>query len=244
MTQRIGHLPPGEELTDAKTFFALESTVAAPLGPPADPRRRAPTTVRELLEIDSRAPGRPVAPVHTPEPHPEAPSEGPTRPPASPAAAAALEAEIDRCTSREHVARLAVHLARAYAPAATLFQVHRGVIERSCSAGSAIDGQGLLFPADVPSLFADVAASSESFRGAPPDGALEKRVLQVLARRHVREIVVLPIAIRGRVVGLLYADNGPEALADASVAALAAVCARVSHAFQRLILERKAGKAG
>jgi GAF domain-containing protein len=241
MTLRIGHLPPGEELTDAKTFFALASTIAAPLGPPADPRRQAPATVRELPEIGSRTRGRPVAPVHTPESHREEPSGALNRPPASPAAAAALEAEIDRCTSREHVARLALHLARAYVPAATLFQVHRGVIERTCSEGSAIDGEGLLFPADAPSLFAEVAASGESFRGAPPDGALEKRVLQVLAREQVREIVLLPIAIRGRVVGLLYADNGPEALADASVAALAAVCARVSRAYQRLILERKAG---
>jgi hypothetical protein len=239
MTPRICHLPPGEELTDAKTFFELESTIAAALGPPTDPRRRAPAG--ELPEIGSRQPARRADPVEIPVPVREGPSERPPRSPVSPAAAAALEAEIDRCTSREHVARLAVHLARAYAPGAALFQVHRGVIEKICSEGPACSGEGLLFPVDTPSLFAEVAASGESFRGAPPDGALEKRVFQVLGRQHAREIAVLPIAIRGRVVSLLYADNGPEALADASVAALGAVCARVSRAYQRLILERKAG---
>ena len=241
MTSRIGHLPPGEELTDPKTFFALHSTITAPPRPPADARGAAPARAPALAEIGSRPPGGYSAPARTEPSDREDPSKGSPRSPASHAAAAALEAEIDRCTSREHVARLAVHLARAYAPAAALFQVHRGVIERTCSEGSAISGEELLFPADAPSLFADAAASGESFRGAPPEGALEKRVLQVLGRQHVREIVVLPIAIRGRVVSLLYADNGPEVLADASVAALAAVCARVSSAYERLILERKAG---
>jgi hypothetical protein len=241
MTSRICHLPPGEELTDAKTFFALHSTIAAPLERPADARAVTPAHGPALAEIGSRPPVRCSAPARAACFDREGPSEGSSRPPASPAAAAALEAEIDRCNCREHVARLAVHLARTYAPAAALFQVHRGVIEKTCSEGSAINGERLQFPADAPSLFADVAASGESFRGAPPEDALEKRVLRVLGRQHVREIVVLPIAIRGRVVSLLYADNGPEALADASVAALAAVTARVSSAYQRLILERKAG---
>jgi hypothetical protein len=45
-------------------------------------------------------------------------------------------------------------------------------------------------------------------------------------------------------VNLLYADNGPEALGDASAAALHAVCARVAAAYERLIRERKrAGQA-
>jgi hypothetical protein len=55
----------------------------------------------------------------------------------------------------------------------------------------------------------------------------------------VQEIAVLPVALSGRVVNLLYADNGPEALGDASVAALTSICARVGAAYERLIRERK-----
>jgi hypothetical protein len=113
------------------------------------------------------------------------------------------------------------------------------MIERICSEGSPIRGGALLFPADVSSLFAEVVASGEPYRGAPPEGGFEDRILRVLGRQHVQEIAVFPVAIRRRVVNLLYADNGAEALGDASFAALAAVCARLSRAYERLILERK-----
>jgi hypothetical protein len=116
------------------------------------------------------------------------------------------------------------------------------MVERIQSQGPGVGGEEILFPADAPSLFAEVVASGEPFRGAPPQRDLDGRLLRALGRRHVREMVVLPIPVGGRVVSLLYADNGPEALGDASLAALAAVCTRLSRAYERLILERKAGK--
>jgi hypothetical protein len=239
MTLRIGDFPPGEELMDVDTFFALHSRHEAAPEPPVDALGVGLPGI-ELTEVSFTMPGRNADPAHEVPSVRERPSGDSPRPPASPAAAAALEAEIDRCPSREHVARLAVHLARAYSPAATLFLVHRGMIATICGEGSAIRREELRFPADAPGLFAEVVASGEPFRGAPPPDGFEGRILRLLGRQHAREIVVLPVAIRGRVVNLLYADNGPEALGDASVAALSAVCARVSRAYQRLILERKA----
>jgi hypothetical protein len=233
---RIGENPPGGELMDAETFAAFYGNhlaappsamgahrVARELSEPVPPARSSPLPHFEAA---------PAAPPGRKAPRPALPG-----PPASPAAAAALEAEIDGCSSREHVARLAVHLARAYSPAAVLFQVHRGVVERVCGEGTS-DGE-LLFPTDASRLFAEVVSSGESYRGAPPESGFENRILRVLGRRHVEEIALLPVTIRGRVVNLLYADNGPEALGEASLAALSSVCARMARAYERLILERK-----
>jgi hypothetical protein len=164
----------------------------------------------------------------------------PLLPPGSPAAAAALEAEIDRSGSREHVARLAVHLARAYVEATAIFTVLPDRIEGV--AGEGIDGSlaAVLLPVRADSLFARVAASGEAYRGRPPAGALDQRVLGVMGRLEVEEITLLPVTLRGRVVNLLYADNGPEVLGDAATAALGTVCTRVARAYTRLILERRA----
>ena len=159
--------------------------------------------------------------------------------PASPAAAAALEAEIDRSSSREAVARLAVYLARSYASATALLLVHRGIIQGLCADGLQGRPDAILFPTDAASVFGEVAASGRPFRGAPRAGGLDARILRALGREHVQEIAVLPVRLSGRVVNLLYADNGPEALGDASAAALTAVCARVAAAYERLIRERK-----
>ncbi|HXK21750.1 MAG TPA: hypothetical protein VMS55_03635 [Myxococcota bacterium] len=157
----------------------------------------------------------------------------------SPGASAALEAEIDRSHSREAVARLAVYLARSYASAAALLLVRRDMIEGLCGEGLAGRPDAVLFPAGAASVFGEVAGSGRPFRGAPPAQGLDARVLRALGREHVQEIAVLPVRVAGRTVNLLYADNGPESLGDASAAALGAICARVGDAYERLIRERK-----
>jgi hypothetical protein len=157
----------------------------------------------------------------------------------SPAAAAALEAEIDRTGSRGAVARLALYLARGYASASALLLVHRGMVQGLSADGLLGRPDAILFPADGSSVFGEVAASGCPFRGAPRMHGIDSRILRAFGREHVQEIAVLPVALHGRVVNLLYADNGPEALGDASVAALTSVCARVAAAYQRLIRAQK-----
>jgi hypothetical protein len=106
-------------------------------------------------------------------------------------------------------------------------------------AGVAGAGPRICFRASDRSVFATVVDSGEAFRGAPPVGAREARVLHQLGRDGVREIALLPVVLHGRTVGLLHADNGPEVIGDASYAALEAIARRVTRAFARLILERK-----
>ena len=181
--------------------------------------------VYDLAELGARVLGRP----------------GPVGRAPSPGAAAALEAEIDRSGSRDTVARLALYLARGYASASALMLVNRGMVQGLCADGLAGRTDAILFPADATSAFGEVAASGRPFRGAPPAHGLDSRILRALGREHVQEIAILPVTLRGRIVNLLYADNGPEALGDASAAALTSVCARIAAAYERLIHERKRG---
>jgi hypothetical protein len=167
-----------------------------------------------------------------------APSE-PTARAGAARAPALLEAEIDGGTSRAEVTRLAAGLAGAYCEAAVIFLVHRGVVQGIAAEGCTGRPETAAFPRAMPSVFAAVAESGEGFRGAPPDRILERRVLRALGREDVREIAVLPVPVRGRMVALLYADNGRDLLGDAALAALAAVAWRLSRAYERLILARK-----
>lgn len=160
--------------------------------------------------------------------------------PDTPAAAAALEVEIDRCASREHVARLAVHLARAYADCAAICAVRPDRIEVVAAEGFGGHVGALFVPTGVDSLFSRVVETGEAFRGVPPVGGFDERVLAALGRSHAQEIAILPVTLRGRVVNLLYADSGAEVLGDAATAALGTVCTRIARAYTRLILERKA----
>ncbi|MGI9431220.1 MAG: hypothetical protein ACR2PQ_03355 [Myxococcota bacterium] len=163
-------------------------------------------------------------------------------PPCTPAAAAALESEIDQCGSRDHVVRLAVHLARAYAESAAIFCVRHDLIEGVVGEGFDAHVAATVIPVDADSLFGRVAATGKMYRGSPPAEGLGLRLLAALGRDQVREIAILPVTIRGRVVTMLYADNGPEVLGDAAIAALGAVCIRISRSYARLILQRKASE--
>lgn len=235
MRPRIAPLAPGEELTDSEIFLALHSRTASPVRPVAP--ARPSVVVAPAPPVPPAVPAAPNASIAVP-PRAFRRAAAPERP-HSPGAAAALEAEIDRCTDRRHVARLAVHLARAYANAATLFVVQRGVIQGVWGAGIAHAGAGVLFPSDGSGPFEDAIESGEPVRGPAPQDGLAGRILHTLGRADAQEIAILPIAIRGRVVALLYADNGVEALGDASVAALGAIGARVARAYERIILARK-----
>ena len=219
----------GGELMDETTFSELSS--------------RAPgQRVYDLAELGARVVSAPAPPPRKPArpTPPAAPRTGAApRPAAAPARPAALEAEIDRCNSREAVGRLSASLARSYAAASALLLVHRGIVQGLCAEGLPGRPDALLFPVDAQSVFGEVARSGRAFRGAPRPDGLDARILRALGRAQVREIAVLPIRLGSRVVNLLYADNGPEPLGDAAFAALGAVCTRVADAYARLIRARK-----
>ena len=53
------------------------------------------------------------------------------------------------------------------------------------------------------------------------------------------DVAILPVRIRDRVVNVLYVDNGPEVLAETSIAALASLCECIARAYGQLIVEHK-----
>jgi hypothetical protein len=238
MSEPFARPHSGPELMDVGTFSELCSRMArraargradaqAPATRPAQPR------VVDLAELGARVLNDPAAARAVSDSAPAGTSDAPICP------APALEVEIDRARSRDAVAHLSVRLARCYASAAALFVVHRGIIRGVSGDGLQGRAEAILFPAGAESVFAEVASSGAAFRGGPPADGLDHRILRALGRDRVEEIAVLPIALRGRVVSLLYADNGPAALGDATAAALTTVCARVGAAWERLIRESR-----
>lgn len=221
MSPYIAHLRAGEELMDSGTFYALYSKLAPAGRRQARRVRVRPPRIPDISELG----GRPL----------------PRR--LSPAAASVFEMEMSRSPSRNAVARLGVQWATSYASAAALLVVNRGMIQGLASSGMRDLEPAVLFPVDAPSVFSRVVVDGRPQRGAVPANPLDRRILQVLGRGQAREFGVFPVAVRGRVVSLLYVDNGPETLGDAAAAALSVVCRRLGGAYERLILERKRSSA-
>lgn len=214
-----------EELLDAESFLSLHVDLAR---------------AREAGEKGDVAPSS--AQGQAPEPTavvPRAAGESAPDRPSTLAEVAALEAEIAEAQDRDQVAALALRLARAYVPAAALFVVHRELIMGFHAEGLDQGVEGIVIPVSVDSVFARPAATGERYRGGPPQSGLDARILRLLGRADVNEMVVLPLSIRDRVVNVLYADNGDQPLLETAVAALEAVTACVSKAYERIIYYRK-----
>jgi Type II secretion system (T2SS), protein E, N-terminal domain len=165
-------------------------------------------------------------------------------PPAElPRDAASLEALLAAAPDRDDAGRVAVALARLHVPAAALLIVHRGMVMGLFGDGGELERHigAVLVPIDADSVLARAASSGEAYLGAPPQGALDLRVLRALGRADVREIAVLPIAVRGRVVNLLYVDAGAQPIAETALGALHALTLCVARVYERMILARKQG---
>jgi hypothetical protein len=157
----------------------------------------------------------------------------------APPSAAALEAEIAACANGTDVAHLTAQLGCAYAEAAAVFVVNGGVLHGAACAGGAGSAESVLFPEAAPTVFGEAARSGEVFWGALPGRPLERRILRALGREAAREIAVLPIFLGGRVVSLLYADNGAERIGEGALAALGAAGRCAARAYARLLLQRR-----
>jgi hypothetical protein len=205
-------LGAGEELSSEDAFEALHSGAARgplPARAPAAPKPAADPAVGSRL-----APAR------------------------SAAEAARFEAELVMTTDREAVVPLALRVAAYHARAAAVFAVRDGMIQGVLAAGGG--GQridGIYLPASEPSLLAE-ATRGAVFRRPPAWDGIDATVVRVIGGGEPLEAAVLPVAIGGRAVQLLYVDNGRDALPPSSLAALGALCDTVSTAYQRLIAER------
>ena len=155
--------------------------------------------------------------------------------------AASLEALLAAAPDRDGAGRVAIALARLHVPAAALLIVHRGMVMGLFGAGGDLERHigAVLVPTDADSVLAHVATSGQPYSGTPPQDSLDVRVLRALGRADVREIAVFPIAVRGRVVNLLYVDAGAQPIAETTLGALQALTLCVARAYERMILARK-----
>ena len=233
----IGTLGHGEDLIDESSFAVLHQKLASAreraAGGPADGDTASGTGSQsesalllddEILEAEPRSAAS-----------------------ATPASrnALALEALLDAAPDRESAGRAAIAIARLYVANVALLVVHRGMVMGLFADGGDLDHhiEALLVPIDADSVLAR-AAHGEPYRGAPPQGAIDERVLRALGRADARELAVLPISLRGRVVNLLYVDGGERAIAETALGALHALTLCVGRSYERLILSRKSVAAG
>jgi len=171
--------------------------------------------------------------------------------PATPAQTLAVdlatwEAELLAATNRDQLIETAFRIASCFATQVALFIVQQGMVQGqgSMELGISRPLEGVLIPLDADSAITAAATRNEALRADPQARVIDQRVSLILCD-DARDIALFPVAIKQRVVNVLYASNGGTApLGAIAFGALAQLAQQMGAAYEQLILSRKASAAG
>jgi hypothetical protein len=95
--------------------------------------------------------------------------------------------------------------------------------------------RALSIPLDAPSLLHDVISSRTAYRGPLYSGKINNLVAAALADVP-GEIVLIPVRVRERIIGVIYADGPKVSVPDGVLDRLAM---EAGNAYERILREAK-----
>jgi hypothetical protein len=158
-----------------------------------------------------------------------------------PMSVADATALIERATTRDEVVDAALALCQHYFRRVIFFIVRQPWVLGWNGVGEGMDAHlagTLRIPLDQPSVFQSVAQERTVFVGRLAPGSENERFLKLIAKRPQTTAAVFPIAVRGRVVNLIYGDNGASGNVRADMGDLLLNAQQVTRAYLRIIRRR------
>lgn len=216
---------------------------AAHAEPPAPPAPPAHEAAFPRPEPAMTAPP-PVAPP------PVAAGQGPAQPvreePARvhrPAAKAKSPYEILASPDdREQIAGAVIDAALGDVSRAALFMVKGAVLTGWRAAGQGLDDRvisSVSIDMAKPTLFKDVVEDKLFYKGPILQIPQNRELLERMGGQTPQEVVACPLIIKGKVVGVLYGDNGQGSMLTGDMERLGGLMAKASMSLEILILKTK-----
>ena len=219
------------------------SPIYAPIPEVVPPPELPPSWEADTTRLHAPLPPRPITL------EPEAPRPQPTAAVVVPAPVAPppvkhladLEAALLKATDREQLLDVSFEIASRFVRVVALFIVHRGMVQgvRSMENGVVRSIQGVLLPLESASKITQAIGAGLPFRMDPRERPLDARVHQLLTDKTSSEVSLFPVALKGRVVNLLYASQGIDPLGTIAFGALSLLADQMGAAYGQLILQRK-----
>lgn len=248
---------PAQDLMDQAEFDALYSHVgdAPPIRTGAPPPEAPPDEVLELTDLVAETPpenegaraevlaameaaaGHAPRPSFTPRPGSlEAVHPGPEPGPLGFAEAIRF---LEGVADRDAIAHTVVRYARSRFGRALLLTVHRGDAAGWEGLGEGLDPRSVKrvrVPLGTPGVLDTVVRSQAHFLGPLQKTEANLRLLKAIGGGVPRNAFVIPILSLGRVVNVLYADNGRGQLVDASdVGELLILATKIAQSYDALL---------
>ena len=142
--------------------------------------------------------------------------------------------------SRDEIVDLALGYMRKGIEFGALFVVHESRISGWAASGVGAEGiKQIRLDAGSPSKLWMVIETKAHFLGPISDE--DHAALAPLRRERPRAVLMIPLRVRGRVVVILFAENGPRAISPRVAANLMVFSTHLQEALEGLLLRRKTG---
>jgi len=141
---------------------------------------------------------------------------------------------------REEVGSLILDLASAYLRRAVLFVVKPNSIIGWKGMGGSLTGEALAHvELPLPSIFRTVIDAKEFYQGVFLPVPQNLHFLEMMGNEMPQEAIAFPLTIKGKVVCILYGDDGDRSLLQGDFEELKRVLLKASMALEMLILKKK-----
>jgi len=150
----------------------------------------------------------------------------------------AAAAAIDAARSRDEVVSAAVALGRCYFRRVIFFIVREPWVLGWDGAGEGMDrsrAAALRVPLDLPSVFQGVTRNHTMFIGRPGSEEADQAFLDAIGKKPGTTAALFPIAVRGRMVNLMWGDSGSAGAARGELGQLLADMQKIPRAYLRII---------
>jgi len=168
-----------------------------------------------------------------------------------PFTAAMAQEALSEAEGHGAILRILFDFAKQYFEYTALFVIHGDLAEGVDAAGPGAGAnriRGIGVPMEIPSILAAARDRRSPVLARPTEDGIDAYLRQDLQRPMTVPVVVLPVAVRSRVVALLYGDDGDTPVQMSDVGDVLALVSLVSTALERLLIKRKrlreAGREG
>jgi hypothetical protein len=155
--------------------------------------------------------------------------------------AATATTRIDAAATRDEVVEAVLALCHSSFKRVVFFIVREPWVLGWSGTGEGMDqarAARLRVPLDSPSVFRSVAREKTLFVGRLSDEPENQRFLAALDKKPTTNAALVPITVRGRIVNLVWCDNGARGNIKADLGDLVLALQRVPRAYLRIIRQR------
>jgi hypothetical protein len=152
-------------------------------------------------------------------------------------------AALDAASTRDEVVAAVLSLGRCYFKRVIFFIVREPWLIGWDGDGEGMSREGaaaLRIPLDLPSVFQGVTRHRTVFVGRPGPEETNREFLEAIGKKAGTTAAVLPVAVRGRMVNLIWGDSGARGAARADLGQLVAHMQKIPRAYLRIIRARVA----